>query len=335
MAREAFFFVIRHRRRLGWLLALAAFLVLLPFLLSKYKVDVAIMLFINIILVASFRLIATTGGWSLAHIPLMGCGAYATALLTKAGIPFWFSLPLSGLAAAAVALLISYPIARTKGFAFFVASFAAGDALRVCWTRFKVPFGGHQGLSNVPVPKLFPSWDFSEPIPYYYLSLVVMLICLILMLRLDRSRIGATWRSVESQEDLSKSLGINTAFYKILAFVIGSFFAGVAGVLLAHRLWAVVPGQFGFVATLYLLIWVVFGGLRTFYGPIVGVVSLTLLQELLRPLVEWLPMIYGAIIILTLIFLPEGLEGLPGRTRKWLSSENRLLDEWRGEAGSR
>lgn len=324
-------YIVQNRRWLGWLLALAAFVVLLPFNLSKYKVDVIIMLFINIILVVSFRLIATTGGWSLAHVPMMGCGAYATALLTSIGIPFWFSLPLSGLAAAMVAFIISYPLARTKGFAFFVASFAAGDALRVCWTRFKVPFGGHQGLTNVPVPKLFPAWDFSEPIPYYFLTLVVMLVCLAFMRRLDKSRIGDTWKCIEYQEDLAKSLGINTISYKILAFIVGSFFAGVAGVLLAHRLWAVVPAQFGFIATLYLLVWVVFGGIRTFYGPILGVVSLTILQEVLRPLLEWLPMIYGAIIILTLIFFPEGLEGLPQRTRAWLSKGDRLIDELKGE----
>ena len=159
MGKDAVRYIVQNRRRLGWVLVLAIFIVILPFNLSEYKVDLIINLFINIILVSSFRLIATTGGWSLAHVQMMGCGAYATALLSSVGIPFWLSLPLSGLGAAMVASIISYPLARTKGFAFFVASFAAGDALRVCWTRFKVPFGGHQGLSNVPVPKLFPAWD--------------------------------------------------------------------------------------------------------------------------------------------------------------------------------
>ena len=333
MGKDFVRYIVQNRRRLGWLLVLAIFVVMLPFSLSEYKVDLIINLFINIILVSSFRLIATTGGWSLAHVAMMGCGAYATALLSSVGIPFWFSLPLSGLAAAMVASIISYPLARTTGFAFFVASFAAGDALRVCWTRFKVPFGGHQGLSNVPVPKLFPAWDFSEPIPYYFLTLVVMLLCLAFMRRLDKSRIGDTWKCIEYQEDLAKALGINSISYKMMALIVGSFFAGVGGVLLAHRLWAVVPGQFGFAATLYLLIWVVFGGLRTFHGPILGVVSLTILQELLRPLLAWVPMIYGAIIILTLIFFPEGLEGLPQRTRAWLSKADRLMDESKGGSG--
>jgi branched-chain amino acid transport system permease protein len=289
-----------------------------PFAISGYKVDVLTNLLINIILAASFRLITTTGGWSLAHVPMMGCGAYATALLAGTlGIPFWFSLPLAGLAAGLTGMVISYPLARTKGFAFFVASFAAGEAIRLCWIRFKIPFGGHRGLT-VPPPVLFKNvaWlDFAEAVPYYFLALVVTVVCLAIMYRLNHSRIGDTWRALASEENLAKSVGINITKYKMLAFSIGSFFAGIAGVLLAHRLWAIEPRQFGFTTTLYLLVWVVFGGSHTFAGPIIGLVVLTFLSELLRPLVEWVPMIFGTIIILILIFLPNGLESLPGKLR--------------------
>ncbi|MEW6263947.1 MAG: branched-chain amino acid ABC transporter permease [Thermodesulfobacteriota bacterium] len=334
MIKSGLIYLIDNIRWLGWLIILAVFLIVLPYLVAKYQVDVLIMLLINIILVVSFRLITTTGGWSLAHVPMMGCGAYATALLTAGlGFPFWFSLPLSGLAAALAALIISYPLARTRGFAFFVASFAAGDSLRLCWTRFKVPFGGHKGLTNIPVPEFFSGVDLSEPMPYYFLTLVLTIICLAVMYRLDKSRIGHTWKAIDMNEDLSRSLGINVTFYKILAFVIGSFFAGVAGVLLAHRLWAVVPAQFGFVTTLYLLVWVVFGGTRTFAGAILGVVMLTFLREVLKPFLEWVPMIFGAIIILTLIFFPEGLEGLPRRFSPWLSRQ-RLISELEGQTRS-
>lgn len=289
-----------------------------PFAISGYKVDLLTTLLINIILVSSFRLITTTGGWSLAHVPMMGCGAYATALLSGSlGIPFWISLPAAALAAALTGLAISYPLSRTKGFAFFVASFAAGEAIRLCWIRFKIPFGGHKGLT-IPAPMLFENvaWmDFEEAVPYYFLTLTVTLLSLMIMYRFNASRIGDTWRALASEENLAKSIGINIVKYKMLAFSVGSFFAGVAGVLLAHRLWAIEPHQFGFTTTLYLLVWVVFGGSQTFTGPIVGVVVLTFLAELLRPLVEWVPMIFGAIIILILIYLPNGLESLPSKLR--------------------
>ena len=299
-----------------WLAILLGIMVVAPFTMSGYKVDFLTMLMVNVILAVSFRLITTTGGWSLAHLPMMGAGAYATALMSgKLGIPFWFSMPLAGLVAGLIGLGISYPLARTKGFAFFVASFAAGEALRLCWTRFRTPFGGHKGVT-VPIPEPIPgvaALDFAEAIPYYFLTLVVTIVCLAIMYRLDKSRIGETMKAIHSHEDLAKSVGINTDGYKMLAFSIGSFFAGISGVLLAHRLWAIEPEQFSFTSTLYLLVWVVFGGSHTFAGPIIGVVALGILGEFLRPLAHWVPMVYGFIIILTLIFLPNGLESLPAR----------------------
>lgn len=301
------------------LAVLAIILVALPFMVGAYYVDVLTMLLINIIIVVSFRLITTTGGWSLAHMPLMGAGAYATALMgIYFGWPFWLNLPLAGLAAALIGLVMSYPLVRTKGFAFFIASFAAGEAMRLCWMRFRVPFGGHQGLGNIPAPETIPipglrTIDFSDAIPYYFLALVVTVLCLAVMYRLDKSRIGDTLKVIYSQDSLAKSVGINITGYKILAFVMGSFFAGIAGVLLAHRLWGIEPQQFSFVTTLYLLVWVVIGGAHTFAGPIIGVTVLTGLGELIRRFHEWVPMIYGFILIATLLFLPQGLESLPKR----------------------
>jgi len=316
---------MRNSRTLALIIVLPILAIVgiaLPFLLDYYYIDVLTMLLINILLVASFRLITLTGTWSLAHVPLMGAGAYASALITGSlGWPFWLSLPLSAIAAAVIGLIMSYPLARTKGFAFFIASYAAGEAMRLCWTRFKVPFGGWSGLVNIPPPGNIGGIDFSYPTPYYFLTLTVTAVCLWLMYRLGRSRIGATFHAIHSQDGLAKSIGINVTRYKVLVFVAGAFFAGVAGVLLVHRMWAIEPNQFGFRPTLYLLVWAVFGGTRTFAGPILGVAVLTLVSELLVPLAEWVPLIYGCILILTLLFLPEGLEGLPGR----LSSLSRSL----------
>lgn len=298
------------------LIALAGVGVAAPFVFGYYYIDVLTMLFINFILVTSFRLVTLTGGWNLAQVPLMGAGAYASALITGSlGWPFWLSLPLSAMAAALVGLIMSYPLARTRGFAFFIASYAAGEAMVLCWTRFKIPFGGWTGLTNVPPPGDLGGISFANPTPYYFLTGIIMAVCLWLMYRLGRSRIGSTFHVIHSQESLAKSIGINTIRYKMLVFVVGAFFAGVAGVLLVHRMWAVEPNQFGFVPILYLLVWTVFGGTRTFVGPILGVAVLTLVSELLVPLAEWVPMIYGFILILTLLFFPDGLEGIPHRVQ--------------------
>jgi branched-chain amino acid transport system permease protein len=294
------------------LLALIA--VIAPFYIGEYYIDLLLTFLINLIVVTSFRLIYTSGGFNLAHIPLMGLGAYTSAILTKiVGWPFWLALPLAGFASALIGLMFSYPLSRTKGFAFFIASFALGEAMRLTWTKFRFPFGGHDGIHLLPTPESFLGLDFSKTIPYYFLVLVVVALCLLILYRVEHSRIGDTFKAIRSMEILSKSVGINTTGYKMLAFVVGSFFAGIAGVLPTHHFRSVHPPSFSFVVTLYLIVWVIFGGLETFAGPMLGLAVLVVIQELLRPLYEWLPLFYGAILILTFLFLPKGLESVPER----------------------
>ncbi|HEB31683.1 MAG TPA: branched-chain amino acid ABC transporter permease [Spirochaetes bacterium] len=306
-----------NNMKIAGLIILAAVLLSLPFVLGAYYHELIIMLYINIIVVVSFRMIAVTGGWSLAHIPLMGVGAYAAALMSKHfGFPFWATLPLGGLASAFVAFIMSYPLLRMKGFSFFIGSYAAGEAVRLSWIRFRNPFGGPRGLIGIPSPGIInisgtPLIDFSNDVPFYILTLAITVIILILLRRFDRSRIGNTLKAISSSDRLAKSVGINITYYKALAFILASFFNGIAGVLLAHRLGTIDPHQFGFTSTLYLLLWAIIGGTTTFAGPIIGISALTLIGELIRRFNEWVPMIYGVILIITVIFLPEGLESLP------------------------
>ena len=138
-----------------------------------------------------------------------------------------------------------------------------------------------------------------------------------IMYRVEHSRIGNAFKAIASDEDLSRSVGMNILGYKRLAFVIGSFFSGIAGVLFAHYYRFVDPASFGMVNTMYLLVWSVVGGVNTFAGPIIGVAVLTAVYELLRPLAEWIPLFYGGILILTLLFLPGGLESIPKRVSIW------------------
>jgi len=134
---------------------LLAVLCILPFVLRTYHLTIATVLLMNIILVVSFRLITTSGNWSLAHIPLMGAGAYTAALLSRNfGWPFWALIPTGGFVAALVALAMSVPLVRTKGFAFFIASYAAGEAMRLMWARIERPFGGWQGIQRILFPEL-------------------------------------------------------------------------------------------------------------------------------------------------------------------------------------
>jgi branched-chain amino acid transport system permease protein len=295
--------------------AIFTFLIIMPFWQRVYFTEVATLLFINIILTVSFYIIVQTGEWSLAHVVMMGVGAYSSALFTsRLGIPVFASIPIAALVAAGIGRLISYPLVRMTGFGFFIGSFAAGEAIRLAWTRIRDPFGGVRGLINIPYPETISvagiAVDFSRTTPYYLMTLGAMAACLFVMYRMDTSRLGDNFRAIHSDPNLAASMGIDVTSYRNTAFMIGSFFAGLAGALLVHRLGAVDPHGFSLTTMLYLLVWVVVGGTSNFISPIIGVCVMTAVFEGARGLAEWRPFLFGAILIAVLVFAPGGLGGL-------------------------
>lgn len=290
--------------------AIIAVLCILPFVLRTYHLEIMTILLIDTILAVSFAMIAITGEFSLAHRVMMGVGAYTSAILTTdLGFPFWAALPLGGIIAALIGRGISYPLVRMTGFAFFIGSYAAGEAIRLCWVRFRFPFGGVRGMINLPSPSI-GSFDFGGYVPYYFMTMGIMLVCLFVMYRIYYSRIGDTFKAIHSDPSVAESTGIDIVRYRNLAFVIGCFFAGIAGVLLAHKTGAIDPYNFALTDMLYLLVWVVVGGINTFWGPIIGTGVMTAVYEGSRFLAEWRPLLFGFILILSLIFNPRGIDGL-------------------------
>jgi len=309
--------------RLRWpvVLPLAALgLILLPHGLSFSQQELLVFLTINVLLVASYRLLTLTGEWSLGHVVFMGVGAYASALFSKAlGLPVPLAMPLGALVAAAVAYVLSFPLFRMKGFYFLIGSFAAGEVIRLLWIKFRIPFGGPKGLKLIPGFPDIAGISFFGPVNFYYLALVVVSASLFALYRIEHSRIGLTFHAVHWQDRLASSVGINTRHYRTLALVIASFFAGLAGTLLGHYLGTVNPNRFDVEEMVFVLIWVIVGGTRTFFGPILGVVVLTVVNEvILRELgtEAFRPLIYGALLIVAILFLPDGLESLASRVRE-------------------
>jgi len=178
------------------------------------------------------------------------------------------------------------------------------------WLKFRNPFGGSTGIISIPYPPVIAGIDFSDGIPYYFFSLGVMLAVLYFLYRIEKSHIGDSFKAISMDPDLAASTGINIPRHRLLACAIGGFFAGIAGGLLVHRLGAVDPKLFNIVTMLYLLIWVVVGGTKTFWGPIIGVSVMNTLFELSRPLIEVRPMFFGLSMVFVLIFMPGGIEGL-------------------------
>jgi branched-chain amino acid transport system permease protein len=316
-----------------WLfvLALLAGLVILPHFLKFHHQDFMIFLGVNVLVVVSYRLMTLTGEWSLIHIVMMGVGAYASALLTKSlGLSFWLAMPLSGVTAGCLAALLCIPLFRMTQFYFLIGSFAVGEAIRLAWIFFVKPFGGSSGISSIPVPELF-GLDFFEPVVYFYLVLIIVTASLLILYRIENSRIGLTLHAVHWRAPLAESVGVNTWSYRSLAFVIASFFVGIAGSLKVHYLGNVTPHQFGVGTMVFVLIWVIVGGYRTFYGPILGAIVLSILDESFRQFEDIRPAIYGAILIAGIMFLPNGLESVAPNLRDWLRA--RKAQPGHGEVG--
>ena len=308
----------------GAFVGLFAGLIVLPHLLSFSQKEVAVFLVINVLVVVSYRLLTLTGEWSLAHIVITGVGAYASTLLAKRlGVPVPVAMPLGAAVAALTAYVLSFPLFRMKAFYFLIGSFAAGEVIRLCWKRFREPFGGPKGIKLIPsVPDIdigIVDVAFFDPVNYYYLCLVVVTASVVVLRRLEQSRIGLTFHAIHWQDKLAESVGVDTRRYRTLAFVIASFFGGLAGALLAHYLGTVNPNQFDVESMVYVLVWVIVGGTATIYGPILGVVALTVVNEIvLRELGvdQARPLIYGAILIASILFLPDGLESLGPKMKR-------------------
>jgi len=306
----------------AWFAVLAAVLILVPHALTFSQQEIAVFLVLNVLMVTSYRLVTLTGEWSLIHVVMQGVGAYGTALFAKnLGVPVPLSMLLAALVAAGVAYILSFPLFRMKAFSFLIGSFAAGEAIRLSWRYFDEPFGGPQGISLVPpVPDLGPI-SFFDAVNYYYLFLVVVAISLVVLYRIERSRIGLIFHAIHWHDNLAAATGIPVGRYRMIAFVVASFFAGVSGALLAHYMGTVVPSQFRVDVMLFIVIWVIVGGTQTFYGPILGAVVLTIINEVV---LRWIgmdsarPLFYGVILIATMLFLPGGLETLERFAREWI-----------------
>jgi len=292
-------------------------LLVVPHFLEFHHQDLLIFLTINVLVVASYRLVTLTGEWSLIHAVMMGVGGYtATLLFLNYELGMWLTLPTAGLLSAGIAALLCFPLLRMTQFYFLIGSFAAGEAIRLVWIQFVDPFGGTGGLSGVS-PPMIGDIDFMDPIPYYYLALTVVSICLFLLYRIEKSRVGLTLHSVHWKAPLAESVGVDTWRYRALAFITGSFFVGIAGALKVHYIGTITPNQYGIGFMVFILIWVIVGGYNKFYGPIIGVIVLTMFDESIRGFDEIRPAIYGAVLILSILFLPLGLESIPGKLKAW------------------
>jgi branched-chain amino acid transport system permease protein len=172
------------------------------------------------------------------------------------------------------------------------------------------------GIGNIPPAKIF-GYEFLSKTAYYYLVLIVCAICIYSIYKLVNSRIGRAWITIKENEALAKSVGVNVFQYANFAFVIGAFFAGLAGSLYAHYVNFVSPDLFLFFITTEMLVTMIMGGKGTVAGPVIGAIIFSMLPEYLRIAEKWRLPIFGAILIVGILFLPNGIVKLPSRVQEW------------------
>ena len=307
------------RTRGAAVIVVVALLMLLPLVGGDYYVYILALVFTNVILSASLRPSLTCGQLNIGHSAFMCIGAYTSALLAKnLAVPFELSLLGGAVLAAVVGLAIGYPSLRLRGVYFAMVTVAFVEATRLV-AQIWVPLTrGNAGLSGVPKPSIL-GMTLATRTSQYYLALCLMLLVLLILYKLEYSRLGLVWKSIGMADDLAQSLGVNIANYKLLAFTLGCFFAGVAGAFYAHFIRFLFPPEFGFLLATNILVYNFVGGRGHFAGPIVGAVFLSLLSEPFRGS-PYETIFYSIVMLLTILFLPGGLITLPGKLmglRRW------------------
>lgn len=270
----------------------------LSWIIPPYYLQIGYFIGINVIMALGLNLIAgVTGQLSLGHSAFMSIGAYASAITTVTfHFPFMVGILVGGLVACLFGIIIGYPILRLSGDYLAVATLGFAEIVRVLFTNMKITGGaigflGIQGLTTFPV------------------VMILTVVTVAAMMLLENSRNGRAMLAVREDEIAAESVGINTTWYKIQAFAIGSFCAGVGGALFAHTTTFIQPTDFSFMKSIEILNMVVLGGLGSISGAIIGSVVLTTAPEVLRFMANYRMLVYGVLLIVMMIFRPHGLMG--------------------------
>ena len=278
--------------------------------INRYTAGIITMMFINIILTVSLNLVSGfLGQLVLGHAGFMSVGAYTAALFTlHSGLPITVAFPvaivLAGVMAAAFSVIIGVPALRLRGDYLAIITLGFGEIIRVIILALDFT-GGAKGLRGIPT--ILPSGSHATvltQVKFWLAAVTVMIIWAFV-----RSRHGRAVIAIREDEIAAEASGVHTTYYKLLAFIMAAFFAGVAGALYAHHIGVLDPGNFDFNYSVEILLMAVLGGLGSITGSIIAAVVLTILPEALRDFADYRMLIYALILIVVMLFKPSGLMG--------------------------
>lgn len=287
------------------------FLVVLPAVSESYTLSIIERVLIYGILAMSLNLIFGYAGLlSLGHAAYFGLGGYAVGILTtQLGITsFWAVMPASILFATIVAAIFGVIALRLRGIYFLLVTLALAQLLYSIAIKWRPVTGGFDGLMGIPLIDLGIPGLIMTAMPYYYLVLAFFVICVFLMYRIMKSAFGQALEGIREDEGRMQALGYNTWLHKYIAFVIAGLFAGVAGVLVAYHSNFVSPNIISVQLSCLVMLMAIIGGTTSVYGPLLGAAVVVLIQYYVSLyLPEYWPMILGAIFILSVMVLRQGI----------------------------
>ena len=320
-------YIENHRGVVLALLIVAAFLV--PVFGSRGAVNIATLALIYVMLGLSLNIVVGYAGLlDLGHVAFYAVGAYCYAILAQHGVGFWTTLPIAALLTGALGLLLGFPVLRLRGDYLAIVTLGFGEIIRILLNNLDSLTNGPKGINNIPKPGLFNivftrkggagETPFHElvGIPFsteqrgIFLYLIILGLCLLTLWvinRLLRMPIGRAWEALREDEIACRSLGVNTTGIKLSAFAIGAAFAGLAGAFYAAFQGSVTPDSFTFWESAIMLAIVVLGGMGSQTGVILAALALTIIPEIAREFSQYRMVIFGAVMVLMMIWRPQGL----------------------------
>ena len=312
-----------------WCVIFILLLIAFPFFLSRYPLSILIEMNIAVIGAIGLGLLSGYAGQiSMGHGAFLAIGAYASALITgKLGVPFIISLPLSGLFAALIGMIVGIPSLRLKGLYLALATVAFHLIVEYILHHWDLT----QGDMGMAVEgAAVGGYQIATEQQYFYLTMIIAVLAVLSAKNIVRSKFGRSFMAIRDRDIAAVSLGIDLAKYKVIAFGVASFYAGVAGCLTAHYQKWIVPGGFDLFLSLAYIAMIIIGGVGTILGCVFGAVLITGIPHVLVYIIDFMKAIYpgagevimdikagifGAIIVLILLFQPEGLFGIYRRTK--------------------
>ncbi|MDY7033006.1 MAG: branched-chain amino acid ABC transporter permease [Thermodesulfobacteriota bacterium] len=293
------------------LLILSVFLIIFPFVTTNtYYLSTMIFVGIHgIIAIGLCLLMGYAGQISIGHAAFFGLGAYTSAVLTsRFGFHPWSAFFLGVLLSSVVALAIGIPSLKLKGHYLAMATLGFGEITYIVFNELTDLTGGPPGMGDIPRISLV-GFMVNTDVKYYFFVWAFLIFILVVSLNLINSRIGRALRSIHDSEIAASAMGVNTSKLKLQIFVISAIFASIAGSLYTHYVTFVSPSSFSLSFSILLVMMVVIGGMHNLWGALIGAGLLTIMPEFLRALKDFEILVYGAILLIIMIYMPKGLIG--------------------------